>query len=102
MAKRKRGEQAELKTVHRDGQTQKTKVQEVAVKEQKAVRTTIPKQKSAVVPVSVPEASKPTVVRMVIGSYEKVLAGIEARFTSELAGNVYPINYHLTCRTKCY
>jgi len=101
MAKRKRNEQVEAPAVNENGKGKKQKVQTPAVPEKKEQLVTNSKQKAAVAPAQVPEVSKPTALRIIIGSYEKVLAGIDARFTSEAPGNVVRFLSFLTYRIKC-
>lgn len=59
-------------------ETTKTKAQDQTV----AATDLKPKKKAAVVPEISPPA-KPKVIRIIIGSYEKVLCGIDAKFDSE-------------------
>jgi len=86
MAKRKRSEQTgPMKQIQQDGVGRKAKVQRVVSSKEKASdKIASLKQKSS----SLSENSKPNALRIVIGSYEKVLCGIDARFTSSNAGNV--------------
>lgn len=96
MAKRKRSEQTgPAKQIQQDGPGKKAKVQGVvSTKEKTSDKIASLKQKSSVVS----ENSKPTDLRIVIGSYEKVLCGIDARFTSSNAENVCQTSVSLMIR----
>jgi hypothetical protein len=101
MTKRKRKEQFEVPATTENGTKKKRRFQKPAGKAINSEQLASSKQKSAVVPAPVPESTKPTAVRIVVGSYEKVLAGIDARFTSEAAGNVISSLLSLIRRIKC-
>lgn len=86
MAKRKRKEPTEIIQQPKEAALKKTKVQHDAVPKTRTSEVAITKQKPAAIEPANPV--KPIAVRIVVGSYEKVLAGIDARFTSGSGDNV--------------
>jgi hypothetical protein len=86
MAKRKRKEPTAVVPQPKEAVAKKVKLQHDSVSKQKASEVAITKKKPAAIVAE--ESVKPTAIRIVVGSYEKVLAGIDARFTSSSGDTV--------------
>jgi hypothetical protein len=82
MAKRKR--------VESDVVENKAKAVQVSKKQKSDDGPKKINQKPVAVVVKDPPRSKPEAIRIVVGSYEKILCGIDARFTSESPDTVSP------------
>jgi hypothetical protein len=95
MAKRKLTEQTNNNDKPRDVKTKKAKVQHVSTpgtkvaKVSKPAGSSKPKQKPVAVVPEVPKIIKPNAIRIVVGSYEKVLCGIDARFNPKSVEKVH-------------
>jgi protein MAK11 len=95
MAKRKL--QATTSEKPRDVKAKKAKVQHISASEAKTTKvskstdSSKPKKKPVAVVPEEPKIIKPNALRIVVGSYEKVLCGIDARFTVKSAEKVSPI-----------
>lgn len=93
MAKRKRTEPTDVIQRPREAEAKKVKLQHASTTKQKTSENAITKAKPAV-----REAEKPvtpTAVRIVTGSYEKVLAGVDVKFASNSGYNVRPLHLAL-------
>ena len=67
---------------------QKTTASNAVNPAKKSSEATKPKQQTTALLVE-NEPSKPSAVRIIVGSYEKVLCGVDARFDSQSSANVW-------------
>jgi len=83
MSKRKRTEEADVVS-------NKAEVVQLKKKKDNAVKNGEKQKKPEAVVTAPILQSKPEAIRIVVGSYEKVLCGIDARFTSNSEDDVPP------------
>ena len=95
MPKRKRKEQTEAVGGPKSGGTKKAKVPD----ETATSKDLKSKPKAAIVPEVSPPA-KPKAIRIIVGSYEKVLCGIDAKFDSEFTSKVFSSIDGPDCQNK--
>lgn len=88
MAKRKRTEPTDVVQRSKESELKKLKIKGDSSTKQKTSATATLKQKAAAQEIERPPI--PTAVRIIVGSYEKVLAGIDATFTSSSGDDVTP------------
>jgi len=86
MAKRKRTEPTDVVQQSKESELKKLKIKDDSATKQKTSATATLKQKAAAQEIEQP--ALPTAVRIIVGSYEKVLAGIDATFNSSSGDNV--------------
>jgi hypothetical protein len=92
MPNTKRKEQAEASEAPHPIERKKQKRKHISILENKDPEVVKAKEKSAVVEtVALTPTPKPNAVRIIVGSYEKVLCGIDARFDTEAPDTVCPL-----------
>jgi len=94
MAKRKRKDAAEVITERKKPEAKKVKVQNTSPQAFKSNQVVKSKAKPSTAVVEAPVVSKPNALRIVVGSYEKVLCGIDARFPEEAVEKVSCSPFH--------
>jgi hypothetical protein len=92
MSKRKRREPTETITAPQADGNKKVKTQHKPKAENTVAETSKPEQQSPLVPDGIlPTSSKPRAIRIIVGSYEKVLCGIDARFPNQATERVFSL-----------